>query len=133
MAVHSTRVERTATVRSTGYQTGLYNRFNNRFDNRLYIHDTAGCQIDNRLYRVNGASVSLTCLLAGRCLWLACKTWSVNDVVTGARSVSQSAVTARRSSGVVLASERDEITTLRTSAVASGSATVLNDATATCW
>jgi len=33
------RVERTATVRSTGCQTGLYNRSDNRC-----IHDTAVCQ-----------------------------------------------------------------------------------------
>jgi len=55
------RVERTATVRSTGCQTGLYNRFDNRlytrysrlsnrlsngFENRLNvcIRDTTGCQ-----------------------------------------------------------------------------------------
>jgi len=55
------RVERTANVRSTGCQTGLYNRFDNRlntrysrlsnrlsngFDNWLNvcIHDTTGCQ-----------------------------------------------------------------------------------------
>jgi len=55
------RVERTATVHSTGCQTGLSNRFDNRlytpysrlsvrlsngFDNRLNvcIHDTTGCQ-----------------------------------------------------------------------------------------
>ena len=55
------RVERTATVRSTGCHTGLYNRFDNRlytrygrlsnrlsngFDNRLNvcIHNTTGCQ-----------------------------------------------------------------------------------------
>jgi len=77
------RVERTATVRSTGCQTGLYNwfdnrlytrynRLSNRFDNRLNvcIHNTTGCYTgfivytniysvvkpsDNRLYRVNGA------------------------------------------------------------------------------
>ena len=40
--LHDTTVERTATVRSTGCQTGLYNR------------------IDNRLYRVNGAWRSIT-------------------------------------------------------------------------
>jgi len=55
------RVERTATVRSTGCETGLYNRFHNRLytrhsrlsnwlsnetDNRLNvcIHDTTSCQ-----------------------------------------------------------------------------------------
>jgi len=53
-------VERTATVRSTGCQTALYNRFDNRlytrysrlsnqFENRL------DNRFDNRLYRVNGA------------------------------------------------------------------------------
>jgi len=36
------RVERTATVRSTGCQTGLYNRFDNWLN--VCIHDTTGCQ-----------------------------------------------------------------------------------------
>jgi len=41
------RVERTA-VRSTGCQTGLYNRFDNEFDNRLYrvYKHLPGCQTD---------------------------------------------------------------------------------------
>jgi len=82
------RVERTATVRSIGSQTGLYNRFDNRLN--VCIHDTTGCQsglttslttglttgcivytniypvvkppnnrFDNRLYRVNGALYKL--------------------------------------------------------------------------
>jgi len=53
------RVERTATVRSTGRQTGLYNRFDNGFDNRLYRvykHFTRlSNRFDSRLYCVNGA------------------------------------------------------------------------------
>jgi len=37
------RVERTATVRSTGCQTGLYNRVDNRIDSRLYfLHPISG-------------------------------------------------------------------------------------------
>jgi len=47
------RVERTATVRSTGSQTGLYNLY----DNRLYTRYSrlSNRLSDNRLYRVNGA------------------------------------------------------------------------------
>ena len=63
-------VERTATVRSTGCQTGLYNQLDNRlytrysrlsdgFDNRLYCvykhFNRLSKRFDNRLYRVNGA------------------------------------------------------------------------------
>jgi len=61
------RVEQTATVRSTGCQTGLYNRFDNRlytrynrlsngFENRLNvcIHDTltTGCVVYTDIYPV---------------------------------------------------------------------------------
>jgi len=52
----SNHVERTATVRSTGCQTALYNRF----DNRLY---TPYSRFDNRLHRVNGALVTSEKLL----------------------------------------------------------------------
>jgi len=46
------RVERTATVRSTGCQTGLYNRI----DNRLYTqYSRLSKRFDNRLYGVNRA------------------------------------------------------------------------------
>ena len=49
-------VERTATVRSNGCQTGLYNRFDNRrLSNRL--PNGFDDRFDNRLYRVNGALV----------------------------------------------------------------------------
>jgi len=55
------RVERTA-VRSTGCQTGLYNRF----DNRLYkrYNRLSNNRFDNRLYRVNGAKENVRCLCA---------------------------------------------------------------------
>ena len=54
------RVERTAAVRSTGCQTGLYNRF----DNRLYTrYSRLSSRFDNRLYRVNEALRSFLQLL----------------------------------------------------------------------
>jgi len=39
-------------VYTAGCQTGCTTRFDNRLD--VCLHDTADCQFDNRLYRVNG-------------------------------------------------------------------------------
>ena len=69
VALIDNRVERTTTVRSTGCQTGLCNRFDNRlytrysrssnwlsngFDNRLnvFIHDTTGRIVYTDIYPV---------------------------------------------------------------------------------
>jgi len=55
----TTVLNETATVRSTGCQTGQTGLYN-RFDNRLYkrysrLSDRLSNGFDNRLYRVNGA------------------------------------------------------------------------------
>ena len=49
------RVERTATVRTTGCQIGLYNQFDNRLHARYSrLSNGFDKRFDNRLYRVNG-------------------------------------------------------------------------------
>jgi len=82
------RVERTSPVRSTGCQTrlttgcmvytaGCQTGCTTRFDNQLNVctHHTTGCQtglttglFDNRLYRVNGASVALAFCAFVQCI-----------------------------------------------------------------
>jgi len=52
--LHDTAGCRTA-VRSTGCQTGLYNRFDNRLHTRYSRLSKRSDNLDNRLYRVNGA------------------------------------------------------------------------------
>ena len=63
------RVERTATVRSTGCQTGLYNQI----DNRLYTrYNRLSNRFDNRLYCVykhlTGCQIGLTTDLTTGCI-----------------------------------------------------------------
>jgi len=58
------RVERTGTVRSTGCQTELYNRFDNRLYTRYSrmsnrLSNRFDNRFNNRLYHVNGALLSI--------------------------------------------------------------------------
>ena len=109
-------IQRTATVRSTGRQTGLYNRFDNRlytryirlsnrlsngFDNRLNvcIHDTTGCQTDdNRLYRVyehlTGCQTGLTTGMTTGCIELV--SWSLTSLFSTNTAISETKVVSSK-------------------------------------